>query len=466
MLETAGRPWLLLSSVLLAMLLSVAAATVGSALWARRPNSRDLVFGDLMLWGLLRRVRAERRLAEAQGLLAGSAAGMHGSGLSRERRCKILQRLAAMLEAKDPYTLGHSRRVTRHAERIAREMGLAREDVAKVRIAASVHDVGKVHTPRQILTKPCSLTPEELAVMQRHAADGARMVAEIGDPEITAMVQHHHERLDGSGYPDGLRAEEIPLGARIISVADTFDAVTSSRAYHGSRKHRRALDVISEESGSRLDPDVVAAFLRYYSGKRSVAWSALGPAGSPRLGNWVGGLLSGGGGLPTPLAQSFVAILAAALAGASLGGQPATAASEPASQGAGGSERDRAARDGSGRAAGGRAEGTPTNRQAPVGDRSGNRPRRDALGDGSPGAPAPQDETRGTAPTGPAPPPNVQVPSVDEPAVELPDVKVPDVNVPDIEVPAIEVPGLQVPGLQVPGLEVPAIEAPALEVPL
>ena len=183
---------------------------------------------------------------------------MDGSELSRERRCKILQRLAAMLEAKDAYTLGHSRRVTRHAERIAREMGLSREDVARVRIAASVHDVGKVHTPRQILAKPGSLTPDELAVMQRHPADGARMVAEIGDPEITAMVRHHHERLDGSGYPDGLRGEEIPLGARIISVADTFDAVTSSRAYHGPRKHRRALDVISEEAGPRLDPDVVA----------------------------------------------------------------------------------------------------------------------------------------------------------------------------------------------------------------
>ena len=248
-------------------------------------------------------------------------------------------------------------------------------------------------------------------------------------------------------------------------MADTFDAVTSSRAYHGSRKHRRALDVISEESGSRLDPDVVAGFLRYYTGRRSVAWSALGPAGSPRLGNWVGGLLSGGGGLPTPLAQSFVAIMVAALAGASLGGQPATAASEPASQGAGGSVPDRAARDGSGRAAGGRAEGTPVNRQAPVGDRSGSRPRPDALGDGSPGGPAPQGEPGGTAPEGPAPPPNVQVPSVDVPGVELPDVKVPDIEVPGLEVPGLEVPGLEVPGLEVPGLEVPGLGVPAIEVP-
>ena len=89
-------------------------------------------------------------------------------GPSRERSCKVLQRLAAMLEAKDPDTLGHSRRVTRHAERVARELNLSREDVARVRIAASVHDVGKVHTPREILAKPDSLTGEEFEVMRRH----------------------------------------------------------------------------------------------------------------------------------------------------------------------------------------------------------------------------------------------------------------------------------------------------------
>ncbi len=253
-LETAGRPWLLLVSVLLAMMLSVAVATVGSALWARRPNSRDLVFGDLMLWGWCGECEPSGGWQRRRDCSAAAMPAWTASELSRERRCKILQRLAAMLEAKDPYTLGHSRRVTRHAERIAREMGLSREDVARVRIAASVHDVGKVHTPRQILAKPGSLTPEEIAVMQRHAADGARMVAEIGDPEITAMVRHHHERLDGSGYPDGLRGEEIPLGARIISVADTFDAITSSRAYHGARKHQRGLDVISEEAGPAARP--------------------------------------------------------------------------------------------------------------------------------------------------------------------------------------------------------------------
>ena len=220
------------------------------------------------------------------------------------------------------YTLRHSRRVARHAERIARELGLSREDVARVRTAASVHDIGKVHTPRQILTKSGVLSAEELAVMQRHPVDGARMVAQMGDPEITSMVRHHHERLDGSGYPDGLRGDEIPLGSRIISVADTFDAITSARVYEGARKHRRALDVLSEEAGSRLDPDAVAAFLRYYSSKRTIAWSAVGLTGPPRLLTWIGGLGNAVGGSASPLAQGLAAIVAATLASTSLGGQP------------------------------------------------------------------------------------------------------------------------------------------------
>ena len=321
-IDTAGRPWLVLSSVLLAMVLSLAAATLGSSLWTRLPNSRDLVFGDLMLWGLLRRLRADRRLAHAQGLLGSDPGAPDARKLTLEHRRKILQRLAATLEAKDVYTLRHSRRVARHAERIARELGLSREDVARVRTAASVHDIGKVHTPRQILTKSGVLSAEELAVMQRHPVDGARMVAQIGDPEITSMVRHHHERLDGSGYPDGLRGDEIPLGSRIISVADTFDAITSARVYEGARKHRRALDVLSEEAGSRLDPDAVAAFLRYYSGKRTIAWSAVGLTGPPRLLTWIGGLGNAVGGSASPLAQGLAAIVAATLASTSLGGNP------------------------------------------------------------------------------------------------------------------------------------------------
>ena len=452
--DTSGRPWLLLLSVLLAMGLSVAAASVGAALWARRPNSRDFVFADLMLWGWLRRVRAERRLADAYGLIGAA----DGKGLDRARSCRILQRLAAMLEAKDPDTLGHSRRVTRHAERIARDMGLSREDVARIRIAASIHDVGKVRTPPQILTTAANLPAGEIAVMRRHAVDGARMAAEVGDPEITAMVRHHHERLDGSGYPDGLRGDEIPLGSRIISVADTFDAITSSRTYHGARNHRRALEVVSAEAGSRLDPDAVAAFLRYYSGKRAVALSAFSFANTPRFAGWVGGPLYGVGASGTAVLQSFAAIFATAAAGAALGGEPrpASAARHEASAGGGpvavspGAARERPEE--------GRADGAPGARAAPLGDRPRDRVRGDPRPDGPPSGAPPQDGAtppRGATPPDGATPPGGSIPG--DPPVPLPNVD-PVVDLPNIEPPAVELPDTALPNVVPPDLHVPLAE--------
>ena len=199
------------------------------------PGSRDLVFADLMLWGWLRRLRAERRLARAETLL-----GLGAEGLS----VQALTSLSALLEARDGYTYGHSQRVTRHAERIARAMGLSATDVAKVRTAAALHDVGKLHTPRDILNKPGRLTDEEFEVIRHHPGDGAAMATSLDDPMITAMIRHHHERLDGGGYPAGLAGNAIPLGARIIAVADTFDAMTSNRAYRGAASHKHALDVL------------------------------------------------------------------------------------------------------------------------------------------------------------------------------------------------------------------------------
>jgi putative nucleotidyltransferase with HDIG domain len=453
-IETSGRPWLVVSSVMLAMALSIAVASVGSAVWTRRPNSRDLVFGDLMIWGWLRRVRAERRLARVQGLL-GPDAGTNGDGtLSREHRRKVLQRLAAMLEAKDTDTVGHSRRVTRHAERIAREMGLSRQEVARVRIAASVHDIGKVHTPRELLTKPGQLSEEEFEILKRHPVDGAQMVAELGDPEISEMVRHHHERLDGSGYPDRLRGNEIPLGSRIISVADTFDAITSSRSYHGARNHQRGLDVVSQEAGSRLDPDVVAAFQRYYSGRRAIAWSAFGLTGPPRFVSWASGLLGGVSGLASPLAQSFAAIVAVALAGASLGGPsaPATAASDQTSRAASGSGLATSAPAGSDVVSRAPAE----RRSALIRDRPGNGSQPTPPGDGSSGQPTGPGGPGATVPADPVP--EAPVPGVDPPGVDPPGVDAPDVRLPGVAVPDLGVPGLTAPTADLPPVELPAVE--------
>ena len=271
-------------AVAVAVALSVAISTVGSAYWMRRPASRDLVFGDLMLWGFIRRLRAEQRIARTSDVLEETG---DVPELDREDRVAGLQLLASSHESRDPYTHGHTRRVTRHSEAIAQKLGLSQEQIVRVRTAAALHDVGKVLTPRAVLTKPGALTDDEFDIVKRHPGDGAQMVATLGDDELTAIVLHHHERQDGSGYPDGLAGEDIPIGARIVAVADTFDAMTSNRPYRRARSHKDALDTLSREAGEKLDAGAVSAFLGYYSGRRTVAWSALGIAAPQRLLAWV-----------------------------------------------------------------------------------------------------------------------------------------------------------------------------------
>ena len=145
-----------------------------------------------------------------------------------------------------------------------------------VRAAALVHDVGKLLIAPELLDKTTRLTDAEFEVIKRHPVDGADMVVGLGNDDLTAIVRHHHERLDGKGYPDGLAGEQIPLGARIIAVADTFDAITSVRAYRSRRDHKTALDILTREQGHQLDPDAVRAFVHCYSGRRSVVvWTAL-----------------------------------------------------------------------------------------------------------------------------------------------------------------------------------------------
>ena len=181
----------------------------------------------------------------------------------------LLRQLAADLEASDPDTHGHSRRVARYASLIAKGMDLPQTEVRKIRLAAVLHDIGKLHTPRTILDKPGRLSDYEFAVVKRHPSDGADMIQTlIDDRELVAIVLHHHERLDGKGYPGGLAAAQIPLGARIIAVADTFDAITSKRSYRQPRPHKAALDIMESEAGAQLDPDAVRAFRSAYFGRR------------------------------------------------------------------------------------------------------------------------------------------------------------------------------------------------------
>ncbi len=255
-------------ALLIGMALSLLANWVGRTLWETRPGSEDLLFNELMVWGYVHRRLRQRRLESTESLVRAA-----DSDEARRQR-RLLERLVSGMETRDPYLHGHSRRVARHSWMIAQRMKLPREEVARVRIAAALHDVGKTRTPKTILHKPGRLTDEEFRIIQLHPGEGAEMAAVLGDPKLTAMIRHHHERTDGSGYPDGLTGETLPLGARIIAVADTFDAITSARPYRAPSPHKRAIDILQQEAGIRLDADVVKAFRGHYAGRGPLAlWS-------------------------------------------------------------------------------------------------------------------------------------------------------------------------------------------------
>ncbi|MFN2389918.1 MAG: HD-GYP domain-containing protein, partial [Actinomycetota bacterium] len=231
-------------------------------LWARHPHSATVSFGELMLWSWLRRRRAERKLAEAARLLGlDRGEPVHVARLPADQQLEILEELNAALESKDPYTHGHSRRVARHVYRTALTMGLAVHAIEDLRRAAALHDVGKVRIPESIIRKPGPLTREERGLVEQHPALGAWMVSRAGSQDVVDAVRHHHERWDGRGYPDRLEGTDIPLFARIIAVADAFDAMTSTRPYRASLGRDSGVEILKRESGVQFDPLVVEAFL-------------------------------------------------------------------------------------------------------------------------------------------------------------------------------------------------------------
>jgi HD-GYP domain-containing protein (c-di-GMP phosphodiesterase class II) len=173
--------------------------------------------------------------------------------------------LANAIEAKDPYTRGHSERVGAWSRRIAARLGLPAADVETVGQAGLLHDIGKIGVPEPILRKQGALDASEWTVMRRHPVTGSQIVAPFEHLAGAAVfIRHHHERRDGSGYPDGLTGDAIPLGARIVSVADVFDALTSERPYRAALPCRAALEHLVSEAGTTLDGDVVAAALEVY----------------------------------------------------------------------------------------------------------------------------------------------------------------------------------------------------------
>jgi HD-GYP domain-containing protein (c-di-GMP phosphodiesterase class II) len=189
-------------------------------------------------------------------------------GLHRQRELNeqlfisSIRSLAAAIDARDPYTRGHSERVTRFARIIAQEMKLPSLRLRNIEIGALLHDVGKIGIEDRILRKPSALTPEEFEIMKTHPEKGGDIMEPISYMrEATEIIVHHHERWDGTGYPSGLKAEDIPLGARVVAVADTFDAMTTNRPYQRAMTFEIAAKKIKSFSGKACDPAVVVAFL-------------------------------------------------------------------------------------------------------------------------------------------------------------------------------------------------------------
>jgi len=173
--------------------------------------------------------------------------------------------LASSIDAKDPYTKGHSERVTNYSVAIAREMGLKEQVITKVRIAALLHDVGKIGVSDSVLQKPGKLSDEEFEEMKRHPIFGANIMGSIKKlVDIIPGMKYHHERFDGSGYPDGIKGDLIPLEAKIIAVADTYDAMTTDRPYQKRMNPRFVAKKILSWAGTRYDPKVVKGFVVAY----------------------------------------------------------------------------------------------------------------------------------------------------------------------------------------------------------
>jgi putative two-component system response regulator len=219
-------------------------------------------------------VRVRRALDRRRLILENKEYQLHLEDKVKEQTEKIhnaflnsITSLAFALEARDKYTSGHSQRVSKIAMLVCRRLGLTREYTERVTLAGLVHDIGKIGIKESILMKKDRLSDDEYTHIKAHSVIGEHILRPaIDDEEILGIVRHHHERYNGTGYPDGLAGKNIPLGARILAVADIYDAMTSDRPYRQALQPRVAIAELKEQSGVAFDPRVVDAFFRIVSG--------------------------------------------------------------------------------------------------------------------------------------------------------------------------------------------------------
>lgn len=182
----------------------------------------------------------------------------------RKHLFNVMDILIDLLEIKDSYTASHSKQVRKYSIAIAQTMGLPEQEIRDIAFAATLHDIGKIGVARDILNKPGKLTSQEFEAIKLHPVVADEVLKNIQELDyIRNIVRHHHEKYDGSGYPDNLKGRGIPLAARVVSVADAFDAMTSDRPYRKAMSFKRAIDILIEEKGRQFDPAVVDAMVRY-----------------------------------------------------------------------------------------------------------------------------------------------------------------------------------------------------------
>jgi diguanylate cyclase (GGDEF)-like protein/putative nucleotidyltransferase with HDIG domain len=210
--------------------------------------------------------RATQKLREAAETIRSQNASLERANrLLKERSTAAMESLSATVDARDAYTAGHSRRVQQLSLAIGRELGLSSAELDLLAQAALFHDIGKLAVPDAILLKPATLTTDEWTLMQRHADEGARIIDRLGFlNDAVPAIRHHHERFDGRGYPDGLAGEEIPLGARIIHVADALDSMVTTRIYRAARPVDESIDELREGAGTQFCPRCVGALERIF----------------------------------------------------------------------------------------------------------------------------------------------------------------------------------------------------------
>ncbi|MBY0515665.1 MAG: HD-GYP domain-containing protein [Bacteriovoracaceae bacterium] len=198
----------------------------------------------------------------AQALLTLAAEGERLK-IENQKMAEMMARtILKALDCKDHYTFGHSMRVAYFSLVTGSELGLTEDEMKELELSAIFHDIGKIGTPDQVLNKPSRLTEEEFAIMKQHPELSYEILKEYPSLEkIGLNARYHHERYDGRGYPEGMKGEEIPLFARIILIADTFDAMTSTRPYRKGLDYSVAFDELNQFSGSQFDPKCVTAFI-------------------------------------------------------------------------------------------------------------------------------------------------------------------------------------------------------------